>query len=105
MVREIHLARILYTDMSALKVRPILIVQEYKAHDFLYLPLTTNLRTEGFRVSSNDLERGRLVKPSVVVVGKVAIIHKSQLVGQVGVLKSEAFERVKQGMCKSLRCS
>jgi hypothetical protein len=61
-VGKIYLSRIYFTDLSGFKVRPILIVKEYKDEDVLYLPLTTNMNLGGIAISENDLENGALKK-------------------------------------------
>jgi len=61
MVGEIYLVRILFSDFTNSKVRPILIIKEYK-EDVLALPLTTSLNRKGFTIQSEELVEGKLKK-------------------------------------------
>ena len=51
MVKKLFLAKIFFTDLSNYKLRPILLIKEYKDEDFLYLPLTTNLELKGITLN------------------------------------------------------
>lgn len=48
MVGKIFLAKIYFTDMTGHKERPILLIHKYRDEDFLFLPLTTNLKLLGY---------------------------------------------------------
>ena len=61
MVGEIYLVRILFSDFTNSKVRPILIIKEYE-EDVLALPLTTSLNRKGFTIQSEELVEGKLKK-------------------------------------------
>jgi len=65
MVGEIYLVRILFSDFTNSKVRPILIIKEYE-EDVLALPLTTSLNRKGFTIKSEELVEGKLKKDSIV---------------------------------------
>jgi len=104
MVGKIFLAKIFFTDASSVKLRPIVIIREYRNEDFLFLPLTTNLNWEGILVQQNDLETGTLPKPSRIVIPKFGTIHKSLLVKELGTLKQEIMKKVHSEICQSLNC-
>jgi hypothetical protein len=104
MVRSIVLAKVYFTDVSDHKLRPILLCQKIAHEDYLYLPLTTNLSVEGVRVESNDLESGSLLKPSIVIVPKLSVIHASLLDRVIGLLKADKFEEIKRLLCRKLEC-
>ncbi|MHB1687479.1 MAG: type II toxin-antitoxin system PemK/MazF family toxin [Ignavibacteriaceae bacterium] len=105
MVRKIFLAKIFFTDLSGYKIRPILIIKEYKDEDFLYLPLTTNLSLSGITISSQDLESGNLNKPSVVIVPKISIMHKNFLIKEIGTVKQNTLINILKEICFSFGCS
>lgn len=90
--------------MTKHKERPILLFQAYRDEDFLYLPLTTNLKLSGITVTSSDLQNGQLRKPSVIVVPKVSIIHQSLLLREIGELKAEVFTNVMKKVCEAFAC-
>jgi len=104
MVRKIFLAKIYFTDMAAHKERPILLIHQYRDEDFLFLPLTTNLTMPGVSISSVDLSSGLLRKPSVIIIPKISIIHKSLLIKELGELRQEIFVRVMKNVCEGLAC-
>ena len=57
MVGRIYLAKIYFTDLSEYKIRPVLVLRVY-GEDCLCLPLTSNLKREGFLLGANDLADG-----------------------------------------------
>lgn len=61
MVGRIYLAKIYFTDLSEYKIRPVLVLRVY-GEDCLCLPLTSNLKHEGFLLETNDLVDGFLKK-------------------------------------------
>jgi len=91
MVRKLFLAKIYFTDLSDYKLRPILLIKEYKDEDFLYLPLTTNLALKGITINNDDMEKELLKQTSVVIVPKIGILHKKFLVKEIGIVKEEIF--------------
>jgi len=94
MVRKIFLAKIFFTDLSNYKIRPILIVKEYKDEDFLYVPLTSNLNINGIELKPEKLEAGQMYKPTIIAVPKIGILHKSLFVKEIGLIKQETFDKV-----------
>ncbi len=54
--------------------------------------------------SINDLDEGILQKPSVVLIPKLNVAHRSLLIRHVGTLKATSFEKVKHEVCLSLGC-
>lgn len=105
MVGKIYLSKIYFTDLSGFKVRPVLIVKEYKDEDVLYLPLTTNMNLGGIAISDNDLKNGTLRKNSVAIIPKVSIIHKDFLIKEIGVLKHGVLQKIQYALCKSMGCA
>ncbi len=104
MVGKIFLTKIFFTDLSDYKILPALIIKEYKDEDFLYLPLTTNLKLKGTIISPPDLKSGELKKTSVVIVPKISIIHKSFLIKEIGKVKEAIFKHILKEICFSFDC-
>lgn len=104
MVRKIFLSKIFFTDLSNFKIRPILIIKEYKDEDFLYVPLTSNLKINGIELTTMNLESGQMYKPTIIAVPKIGIIHKSFLLKEIGLIKQEAFDKVLHELCNFLEC-
>ncbi|MEA3289184.1 MAG: growth inhibitor PemK [Campylobacterota bacterium] len=76
MVKSIYFVKVPYSDFSEFKGRPILVFKELE-NDFLFLPLTSNLKREGILLINNDLESGSLKKESIVIVPKINAIDKN----------------------------
>jgi mRNA interferase MazF len=104
MVGKILLAKIYFTDRMDYKVRPILIIKEYLDEDLLFLPLTTNLNLNGVLIENNDLEDGYLRKPSVIIIPKIGIIHKSLILKKIGKLKKRLFQQIMERVCMDMEC-
>jgi hypothetical protein len=104
MVAKIFLAKIHFTDMTDAKKRPILLIHKYRDEDFLFLPLTTNLKLPGVLISSSDLSSGLLKTASIVIVPKISIIHKSLLIKELGELRQDTFARIMKTVCEGLAC-
>ncbi len=73
MVKQIVLAKIYFTDLTSFKLRLILLIKKYRDEDFLFLPLTTNLKIRGIKITADDLSHGKLKAPSVVIHFKFSL--------------------------------
>lgn len=104
MERDIVLVNIFFTDLSDYKVRPVLLIKQYKKDNFLYLPLSSNLNLHGVIVRENDLEDGDLIKESIVVIPKIGILHKDLILKKIAVLAHSPFKNVMKDVCQSLNC-
>jgi len=104
MVKKIFWAKIYFTDGADHKDRPILIIHKYRDEDFLFLPVTTNLKLRGVLISLPDLSSGFLKKPSLVIIPKISVIHKSLLIKELGELRQEKFAKVMKNVCEGLAC-
>ncbi len=104
MVKQIVLAKIYFTDLTSFKLRPILLIKKYRDEDFLFLPLTTNLKIRGIKITADDLSHGKLKAPSVVIHPKIHTIHKSLFVKKIGELKTEVFNKILKELCTELGC-
>ena len=94
MVREIHLAKIIFTDQTSAKTRPVLILKENSYGDFIYLPLTTNLNLDGIKVSNQDIDSGYLPKISNIIFEKISIIHKDLIFKYVATLSEKTYKQI-----------
>ena len=103
MVGEIHLATIVFTDASAAKVRPVLLLKLNSFNDWLYLPLTSNLLAKGITVNNACLQEGYLPKASVVVYEKVGVIAASLLVRKIATVNKAIVEQIIQELVSFLQ--
>ncbi len=101
MVGSIFLAEVIFTDHSGSKLRPIIVIKEY-SKDVYFLPLTTNLTVPGVKISSDDLEEGKIRQNSMVAVKKLCIIDKSLLLKKIGKIRRDKFELILDELCKEI---
>lgn len=95
-----------FTDLSARKKRPVLILKAANAHgDFLAVQITSQSGYEGALVlEQDDFSLGLLPKISFVRPDKLVTLNKSLIEQRVGVLTQEAFARIQKGVCAHLNC-
>ena len=106
MVKNIYFVNIPYSNFKQFKVRPILIFKELE-NDFLFLPLTSNIKRDGIVLNSEDLVDGNLKKESVVVVPKITTIDKNIISNSkfIGTLRDSKFDEIIIKLCNSLGCT
>lgn len=105
MTGKIVLAKIHFTDLKNYKIRPIVIVKSYKDEDFLYLPLTTNIKIEGILIQNADLEKGYLKEDSIIVVPKIGILHYDFIEREIAILKKSTYDKILKAICHNFGCN
>jgi len=105
-VGHIYFINMPYSDFTKSKGRPVLVFKEIDKNDCLVLPLTSNLQREGFLITSDDIEDGRIKKESIIVVPKLTAVDSSLIIGSkfIASLKKESFKKVKNQLCLKLEC-
>jgi len=103
-VGEIHLAKIYFTDLSAYKVRPILIIKDL-GDDCVCLQVTSKFKEDRIQITKSDFIDGSLKKESVLVVPKNFTLHKSILIKYLGKLSKNKQDEIFNIFCKELGCS
>ena len=95
-----------YSDFTKSKGRPVLVFKEIDKNDFLILPLTSNLKREGFLITRDDIEDGRIKNESIIVIPKLTAVDSSLIQGSkfIASLKKESFVKVKNQLCLKLEC-
>ena len=104
MVGNIYLAKIYFTDLSAYKIRPILVLKQL-GDDCICLQLTTQYKNQEITISNNDLKEGTLNKESMVVVPKNFTLHKTILFKYLGTLNSKKLNDIFEIFCREIGCS
>jgi mRNA-degrading endonuclease toxin of MazEF toxin-antitoxin module len=102
MVRKIFLARIHFVDFSEEKIKPILVIQLNQFQDLIFLPLTSNLKIIGVSVEKEDLIMGSLPKSSMAVYDKIGVIHKSNLLKEIGKISDKKYHEIITKLCEFL---
>jgi len=98
-----------YSDLSATKKRPVLIVSnnEYNScfDDILVCVITSNQYKDAYSIDlqDNDIEIGVLPELSVVKVHKLFTIHKSMIIKKFSSVKSEYYAQIEQLITKLIK--
>ncbi len=103
MVGRIYLAKIYFTDLSEYKIRPVIVLRVY-GEDCVCLPLTSNLKNEGFLLGSNDLADGFLKKESKVIFPKSFTLHSSILIKHIATVRQDILSTIHVEFCKKMEC-
>jgi len=100
--REIVLVPFPYSDLSATKKRPVIIVSNsdynLKHEDIVVCVITSNQYKDDFSVDleNEDLEIGILPETSVVKVHKLFTIHKSKIIRKFSSVKPEYYPKIEK---------
>ena len=98
--REIWLALLPYTDLSAVKQRPALVISSDQhnasCEDIVVLAVTSNLATpaRAIAVQNESLDDGSLLRPSLILVSKLYTMHKSMLKRCLACISMDMFQQV-----------
>ena len=101
---EIVLIPVPFTDLSASKRRPVLIVSNnnYNAakHDIIVAAITSNLTQAGIPITNNDMISGQIPKPSVVRSDKIYTLDQRIVVKPIGSVSKAVQEAVKMEIAR-----
>ena len=85
---EIVLIPVPFTDLSATKKRPVLIISNNKYNtadqDMIVAAVTSNLIQQGVSLTNGDLTQGHLPKPSIIRSDKVYTLNQKIVVKKIG---------------------
>jgi len=85
---EVVLIPVPFTDLSASKRRPVLIISNDSYNnsnpDFIVVAVTSNLIQQGISLTNGDMIQGSLPKPSVVRCDKIYTLHQGIVVKSIG---------------------
>jgi len=99
---EIVLIPVPFTDLSATKRRPVLVVSNNECNaanqDMVVVAVTSNLLQPGITIASSDMTRGQLPKPSVIRSDKIYTLNQSIVVKRIGRIADGVLDRVKDGI-------
>jgi len=103
---DIVLLNFPFTDLSATKQRPVLVLTQPTAHgDFIAAQVTSQLHhLVQVRLRDSDFELGRLPQASIVRPDKVFTLNHSLIVRRVGRLRQPAFALIHAEICRYLGC-
>jgi len=107
--REIVLVPFPYSDLSATKKRPVLIISndDYNSRfdDILICVITSNQFKDDYSIDlrNDDLEIGILPELSVVKTHKLFTIDKSKIIKKFSVVKNEYYVQIEQMIIKLIQ--
>ncbi|HSK72809.1 MAG TPA: type II toxin-antitoxin system PemK/MazF family toxin [Pyrinomonadaceae bacterium] len=100
--REIVLVPFPYSDLTASKRRPVLIVSndDYNQNfqDVVVCVITSSRHLDSYSIElkNDDLEMGVLPETSIVKTHKLFTIHQSKIIKKFSLVKSEYFKQVSE---------
>ncbi|MGB4334292.1 MAG: type II toxin-antitoxin system PemK/MazF family toxin [Chromatiaceae bacterium] len=103
---DIVLLHFPFTDLSASKLRPVLVMTDVTVSgDFLAAQVTSQIHHRvQVPLRDSDFELGRLPKTSIVRPDKIFTLNQSLVVRRVGQLSRLAFDRIHAEICQHLGC-
>ena len=104
--KEIVLLPYPFSNQEGTKVRPAIIISNNnfnkKSEDCIMLPLTSVIKEVPYSVLINqeDLNSGKLLKPSRIRIDKIFTICQDLVRMKIGVINNKTFEKVKSEIFK-----
>lgn len=84
-----------YTDLSAMKTRPALIISKTKyLEDVILLAITSKQNELGLQIENGNLAKGQLPLISYVRIDKVVTLKKSIIRKKVAMMKTDICSKI-----------
>ena len=103
---EIVLIPVPFSDLSASKKRPVLIISNnsYNARkpDMIVVAITSNVSQPGIPITTSDMTQGQLPKSSVVRSDKIYTLDQSIVVKSIGHLSASIIDSVKTSIVSTI---
>ena len=86
MVGDIVIAPFMYTDLSAAKIRPALVLADVEMGDWILCEITSReqSRPGDIRITQSDMQSGRLLRASWVRPNRMQTIKQTRFIRTVG---------------------
>ena len=89
---EIVLIPVPFSDLSASKRRPVLIISNDRhnaaSQDMIVAAITSNLVQTGIPITNSDMTSGQLPKPSIIRCDKIYTLDQNIVVKPIGVISN-----------------
>lgn len=94
-----------FSDLSASKKRPALVVADVKGDDFILCQITSQARTDSCSImlSDKDLSKGSLNLTSLIRPNRLFTADKTLIERKIGSLKKNKINKVTEGIIKILK--
>jgi mRNA interferase MazF len=101
------LLRFPFTDLSATKLRPVLVLTLPNSQgDFVAVQITSQIHhAVQAALTSADFDLGGLPKPSIVRPDKIFTLNQTLVARRVGRLNDAAYARILRAICRRLSCA
>jgi mRNA interferase MazF len=103
---DIVLIPVPFTDLTASKKRPVLIVSNdmynTESQDIIVTAITSNITQAGIQITNSDMISGELPKPSVIRADKIYTLHQAIVIKQIGSISKTVQDSVKKEICRLL---
>ncbi len=107
--RDIVLLPVPFSDQTANKVRPAIVVSNDKINttgdDIILVPITSVLKDNALYsviITPQNLSEGNLIAVSRARADKVFTAHKSLICMKIGVIRNHVFDEIKKEITKTL---
>ncbi len=92
---DIILVKFPFTNLTNFKLRPALIIWEYK-QDYIILAISSNKNNGiNYEIDNNDLESGELLIKSYIKLNKITSIEKSIIFSKIATVEKKFLNKVK----------
>ncbi len=104
--KEIVLLPYPFSDLEGTKVRPALVISNNlfnnKSDDCIMIPLTSVIKDEPYSIFINqeDLNSGKLIRPSRIRVDKIFTVEKKLIIMKIGIVNNTTFQKIKSELSK-----
>ena len=94
-----------YSDLSASKKRPALVLADLKGEDIILCQITSQFVKDDYAIGLNnfDFMEGSLNKPSNIRPNRLFTGEKSIILRKIGTVKPEVFEQVVDKLFEIIR--
>ena len=98
---DVILSKVIFTDPSEVKKRPVIVIRRLSASDFMALPITSSeTRSPYIEIDNSAFQEGSIPKPSKILVTKPYILEKELYVKHYGRVKREFLDIVMRSFIK-----
>jgi len=105
--KEIILFPCPYSDFSATKIRPGIIISNnnynQNQEDLLIAPITTKWKNKySISLNQEDIIEGRIAHDSEIRVDKIMLINKDLIINQIGITTNEILNKIAEKLIELL---
>ena len=99
---DIVLIPVPFSDLTASKRRPVLIISNYEyntvSQDMIVVAITSNLIQPGIPIEAKDMIQGQLPKPSIIRSDKIYTLSQGIVVKRIGCVSNAVIETAIAGI-------